>query len=209
VSLPRVSTALTAACLLGSAVACKDRPQGENGSAPSASSKAAVGPSGTTPGNAAPSAPEAPRAAPKPAPKPARHVVLITIDALRADMPWVGYPRAIAPKLTALAKQSVVYSHAYALSSYTSMSLAGLMSGRFPSELSRDGRTTSSFGPEVEMLAEVLSAKDFHTLGVHGHVYFLGDTGIAQGFKEWHVVPKITSLPARDGTSSTTRSPTH
>ncbi|HMR76075.1 MAG TPA: sulfatase [Polyangiaceae bacterium] len=196
-SLPRVSTARTALCLLGllgSAVACKDRPKGEDGAAPGASPTAAAGPSQSAPqGNAGPSEAKAPE------PKPARHVLLITIDALRADMPWIGYPRPIAPKLTALAKQSVVYSHAYALSSYTSMSLAGLMSGRFPSELSRDGRTTSSFGPEVEMLAEVLSKKDFHTLGVHGHVYFLGDTGIAQGFQEWHVVPKITSLPARDG----------
>ena len=159
-----------------------------------------------------PSAAPAPSATPAPKPaasasakpeeaalKPVRHVVILTVDALRADMPWVGYPRDIAPNLTRLAKDSVVFSKAYALSSYTSMSLAGLMSGRFPSELPRDGRTTSSFGPELNMLAEVLKAKKFHTLGVHGHVYFLGDTGIAQGFEEWRVVPKITSLPARDG----------
>ncbi len=29
-----------------------------------------------------------------------RNVLLLTIDSLRADMPWAGYPRAIAPNLT-------------------------------------------------------------------------------------------------------------
>ncbi|MBX3127086.1 MAG: sulfatase [Polyangiaceae bacterium] len=157
---------------------------------------------------AAPAAPaEAQPSAPAPAPtpaqpepeKPVEHLILLTVDSLRADMPWLGYPRDIAPNLTKLAESSVVYSRAYSISSYTSMSLAGLMSGRYPGELARDGRTTSRFGPEALMLAEVLAERGFHTLGVHGHVYFLGDTGIKQGFAEWHVVPRITMRPARDG----------
>ena len=32
-----------------------------------------------------------------------RNVLLLTIDSLRADMPWTGYPRAIAPNLSKLA----------------------------------------------------------------------------------------------------------
>ena len=79
------------------------------------------------------------------------------------------------------------------------MSLAGLMAGRYPGELSRDGRATSSFGSEVVMLAEVLSAAGFRTLGVHGHVYFLGATGISQGFQDWRVLPRITLNPAKKG----------
>ncbi|MBK7586818.1 MAG: sulfatase-like hydrolase/transferase [Myxococcales bacterium] len=124
---------------------------------------------------------------------------MLTVDALRADMPWLGYPRAIAPKLTRLAEQSVVYTHAYALSSYTSMSLGGLMAARYPSELNRNGLATSGFGAENEMLAEVLKAAGVSTLAVHGHVYFQGDTGIQQGFDSWQVVPKITTRPAREG----------
>ncbi len=126
-------------------------------------------------------------------------MLLITVDALRADMPWLGYPRDVAPHLARVAKRSVVYSHAYALSSYTSMSLAGLMAGRYPSELPRDGRATSSFGEDATMLAEVLRGDGFVTIGVHGHVYFLGATGINQGFSDWRVLPRITVMPARDG----------
>ncbi|MBX3181907.1 MAG: sulfatase [Polyangiaceae bacterium] len=151
--------------------------------------------------SAAPSAP-APSAEPKasaPAPLPPLSVLLITVDSLRADMPWTGYPRDVAPNLSRLAAEGVVYSHAYALSSYTSMSLAGLMAGRHPSELPRDGRATSSFLPEADFLAEHAAAAGLHTIGVHGHVYFLGATGISQGFARWRLFPKIVLHPAREG----------
>jgi choline-sulfatase len=141
--------------------------------------------------------------APPPAPKPRLradlNVLLITIDALRADMPWTGYPRPIAPNLTKLAERSIVYSRSYALSSYTSMSLAGLLSGRYPSELERDGRATSHFGDAVLMFPELLDGAKFRAIGVHGHVYFLGATGISQGFDDWRVVPRITTMPAKEG----------
>jgi choline-sulfatase len=127
------------------------------------------------------------------------NVLLITVDALRADMPWAGYPRQIAPNLTRLAAESVVYTHAYALSSYTSMSLGGLMAGRYPLELPRDGRATSRFFDDALFLAELLAGAKVRTIGVHGHVYFLGDTGIRQGFEDWRVVPRITLNPAREG----------
>lgn len=149
--------------------------------------------------SAGPSATPTPTVFPTPAPPRGLNVVLITVDALRADMPWVGYPRAIAPNLTRLAEQSVVYTHAYALSSYTSMSLGGLMTARYPSELPRSGLATSAFGDEALMLAEVLKAAGMKTLAVHGHVYFQGDTGMRQGFDDWRVLPKITTLPAREG----------
>jgi arylsulfatase A-like enzyme len=126
-------------------------------------------------------------------------VLLVTIDALRADMPWTGYPRPIAPRLTALARESIVYTHAYALSSYTSMSLGGLLAARYPLELPRDGRATSSLLPEALLVPELLQRAGVRTIGVHGHVYFLGATGISQGFDDWRVVPRITLMPARDG----------
>jgi choline-sulfatase len=130
---------------------------------------------------------------------PDLNVLLITVDALRADMPWAGYPRPIAPSLTALAHESVVYTRAYALSSYTSMSLGGLMAGRYPLELPRDGRATSRFYDEALFLAELLAPAKIRALGVHGHVYFVGDTGIRQGFDDWRMVPRILLSPAREG----------
>ena len=73
------------------------------------------------------------------------------------------------------------------------------MAGRYPSELPRDGRATSSFKDDALMLAEVLHGAGIRTIGVQGHVYFAGATGIAQGFDDWRLPPKITSRPAREG----------
>lgn len=181
----RLSTGLLAALLLTS---CNEQKP----------ARAEPFPSAGPPPAPAPSPFPAPAAAPRAAPKDL-NVLLITVDALRADMPWLGYPRPIAPNLTRFAEKAVVYTHAYALSSYTSMSLGGLMAARYPSELARSGLATSSFGPEATMLAEVLKAGGLKTLAVHGHVYFQGDTGIQQGFDDWRVMPKITTHPAREG----------
>jgi choline-sulfatase len=62
------------------------------------------------------------------------NVLFLTVDSLRADMPWAGYPRPIAPNLTAFAD-----TNAYSISSFTSKSTAGFLTGRFPSELLRTG----------------------------------------------------------------------
>ena len=40
-------------------------------------------------------------------PRPDLNVILLSIDSLRADMPWAGYPRPIAPRLTELEERSV------------------------------------------------------------------------------------------------------
>ena len=72
-------------------------------------------------------------------------VLVISVDSLRADMPWAGYPRPIAPRLTELEKRAVSYTRAYSISSYTSASLSGLLSGKYPSELKRSGFFFSSY----------------------------------------------------------------
>jgi choline-sulfatase len=117
-------------------------------------------------------------------------VLLITIDCLRADMPWAGYPRPIAPRLTALASKSVVYTRAYSLSSYTSMSLGGLLGGKLPGELRRDGFFFGFYPPENLMFPEVIQAAGIRTLAGHAHGYF-HDAGFEQGFDRWEVVPNL------------------
>lgn len=118
------------------------------------------------------------------------NVLLVSIDSLRADMPWAGYPRPIAPRLTAFEKQSVSYTRAYAISSYTSMSLGGLLGGRYPHELSRDGYFFGKYAPVNDMFPEALSRKGVLTAGAHAHGYFQ-NAGFEQGFATWQIVPNL------------------
>ena len=119
-------------------------------------------------------------------------MLLISIDALRADMPWAGYPRPIAPRLTDLEKQSVSYTKAYAISSYTSMSVGGLLGGRYPSEMKRDGYFFSTFPKENVMFPEKLQQAGIRTMAAHGHGYFRkGKSGFERGFDVYELVPGL------------------
>lgn len=117
-------------------------------------------------------------------------MILITIDCLRADMPWNGYPREIAPRLTALEKKSVDYTHAYSLSSYTSMSLGGLLGGKLPGELTRDGYFFGVYADKNLLFPELLHDAGIHTMAGHAHGYFK-DAGFKQGFDAYEVVPDL------------------
>lgn len=119
------------------------------------------------------------------------NVMLLTIDSLRADMPWTGYPRDIAPNLTKLAEKSVVYPNAYAVSSYTAKSVSSLLTGRYPSSLYRSGYFFAGFSDANLFLTEVLQERGVRTMGGHGHLYFDRGKNLNQGFDIWELVPGI------------------
>ena len=105
-------------------------------------------------------------------------------------MPWAGYPRPIAPRLTEFASHAVQYTHAYSLSSYTSMSLGGLLSGRLPGELKRDGFFFGTYTKDDLFFPELLQKAGIHTAAAHAHGYFK-NTGLEQGFDAWELVPNL------------------
>ena len=100
------------------------------------------------------------------------HVLLIIVDSLRADMPWMGYDRPIAPWLTAFAQRSVTYTRAYSISSSTARSVGPLLVGRYPSEMERNGLFFSRWYPSNEFVSERLSAAGHHTAALLTHTYF-------------------------------------
>ena len=71
------------------------------------------------------------------------------------------------------------------------MSLGGLLGGRLPGELKRDGYFYGTYPKEVLFFPELLQAAHVHTLGAEAHAYFKDPT-FQQGFDRWVVVPDIT-----------------
>lgn len=125
-----------------------------------------------------------------PPPRGPFNVLLLSIDSLRADMPWAGYPRPIAPRLTELEGRAVSYTRAYAISSYTSMSLGGFLGGRLPSKMKRSGFFFGKYAPENVLFPEVLQANGVRTIAAHAHGYFK-NAGFEQGFDVYEMVPGI------------------
>jgi len=154
----------------------------------------------TPPSEAAGAAVETPRTAAAKPPATKRrvrvnqplNVILLTIDALRADMPWQGYARDIAPNLTRLANQSVVFEDHRATTSFTAQSVPAMLTGRMASTLYRSGYFFAGYQDSNEFFPEALRDKGIHTIGVQSHLYFNRGKGIDQGFDVWQMVPGIT-----------------
>ncbi|MBI4950863.1 MAG: sulfatase [Myxococcales bacterium] len=159
------------------------------------SSGAATGAEASSPKDVAGAPTAAPSASsPASAVPPARqplNVLLVTVDSMRADMPWAGYARDIAPNLTKLARESIVYDRAYTVSSYTAKSVAAFLTGRYPSTLYRDGAFFTAYAPGNVFFTELLQSAGVRTLGAHAHAYFDRGKNLNQGFDVWRMVPGI------------------
>jgi arylsulfatase A-like enzyme len=110
------------------------------------------------------------------------NVILITIDATRAELGFTGYSRNISPNLDKLAKRSAVFENAYALASYTSKSLAPMLIGRYGSETHRGFLHFNRFTKQDVFLPERLQRAGIRTLSVQGHWYFFKNYGFERGY---------------------------
>jgi arylsulfatase A-like enzyme len=117
------------------------------------------------------------------------NVLLIMIDSLRADMPWTGYPREIAPRLSRFAKEWVLYPRAYSLSSYTAKSVLPTLVGRYPGEMTRDALFFTRWGDDNVLISERLKQVGYRTLTGQGHGYFLPQFGMNQGWDQYELLP--------------------
>jgi arylsulfatase A-like enzyme len=78
-----------------------------------------------------------------------RDIVLVTIDALRADhVSAYGYPRKTTPNIDALAARGVRFDHAYCPTPHTSYSITSMMTGTYMKPL-------LALGDEVAGAAEI------------------------------------------------------
>ena len=170
----------------------RGEPVSSEKSAPAEGRRPQTGPSASNAPASSAGAPSAQR------PKSPLNVLFVSIDSLRADMPWTGYPRQIAPNLSKLAEESVVYTNAYSVSSYTAKSVAAFLTGRYPSTLYRSGFFFANYSKANLFFPELLQEKGIRTLGWHSHMYFGRGKGLEQGFDVWELVPGITFDPQTD-----------
>ena len=143
--------------------------------------------------------PSQPTAAPEPPAKPqALNVLMLTLDSFRADMPWAGYSRPIAPNLSQYAEQGALYTRAYSVASYTAQSVVAWVTGQYASTLYRTGVFFTSYSKANTFFPEVMQADGVKSLGWFSHLYFGRGKGIERGFSVWELVPGITFDPQTD-----------
>jgi len=110
------------------------------------------------------------------------NIILITLDTTRADrMGFLGSERGLTPNLDALAKQSVVFTRAYAQVPLTTPSHAALLTGTYP-QFSHLEDLGAPLGKDLPYLPDLLHKHGYHTAAFLG-AYILDPAAAAPGFE--------------------------
>jgi len=112
-------------------------------------------------------------------------IILITIDALRADkMGFNGNWRDPTPHLDYLAKQSVTFQNVQATSPHTYPSIGSILTGLFPL---RHGSVynSSALDRQNRTLPEILKRNGFQTAAFVCNAWLTPQLGFNQGFDEF------------------------
>jgi arylsulfatase A-like enzyme/Tfp pilus assembly protein PilF len=96
------------------------------------------------------------------------NIILITLDTTRADrMGFLGSDRGLTPNLDMLAKQSAVFTRAYAQVPLTTPSHAALLTGTYP-QFSHIQDLGARLRPEIPYLPDLLNKHGYHTAAFIG-----------------------------------------
>ncbi len=134
---------------------------------------------------------------------PVDNLVLITVDTLRLDEGFMGYPEPVTPNLDRLAQQCVVFDRAYAMASYTGKSIGPLLIGKYPSETQRDGGHFNAYFKSNVFVTERFEQAGVHTMGAASHWYFAPWSGLSQGMDEWDLSARPAGGQGDNDTSVT------
>jgi arylsulfatase A-like enzyme len=110
------------------------------------------------------------------------NVILISIDALRADhLGCYGYERETSPVIDALAEKAVLFTRAYAQSSFTPPSHASIFTSRYVTSHGLQG--WGKLSPVLPGITDMLVHAGYTAAGF-GNVSLLGNCGFGRGFLE-------------------------
>jgi arylsulfatase A-like enzyme len=112
--------------------------------------------------------------------RPNADVVLITIDALRADhVGAYGYPRNTTPHIDALARRGVRFVRTYSQAPHTSFSVASMLTGKYYPTIAR-----LSPGDPHDPVAEVLRRYGWKTAAFYPPAVFFVDAHKLKAYEE-------------------------
>ena len=116
-------------------------------------------------------------------PEPPRHVVLVTIDTLRADrLGCYGATEVATPNLDRIAREGAIASRATAHVPLTRPSHISLFTGMLPTRHGIRDNISPARVPEVPTLATVLKAAEFGTAAFVSSIVLAGGGGLERGF---------------------------
>jgi arylsulfatase A-like enzyme/Flp pilus assembly protein TadD len=121
--------------------------------------------------------PKGPASAPK-----APNIILITLDTTRADrMGFLGSQRGLTPNLDALAKDSSIFTRAYAQVPLTPPSHASILTGTYP-QFHHVNELQSPLAADLPYAPEILQGHGYHTAAFVGAIVLNSAGPYSPGF---------------------------
>ncbi len=141
------------------------------------------------------------------------NIVLITIDALRADhLSCYGYERKTSPNIDKIAETGIIFKNAIAPSSWTAPSMVSLITSTYPTNHGvihgmgyRKNKTIHMqevFSDKLVTLAEILKAHGYNTFGVASNIHLSEKFGFERGFDYFQCLPFLDAPPVNETISS-------
>jgi len=126
-----------------------------------------------------------PSCSPSRPPLAARHLVLVTIDTLRADRVGVYSGGDLTPRLDRIAREGAYAANAMSHVPLTRPSHATLLSGLLPWELGIRDNLAPAELPSSPLLAEILKGAGFHTAAFVSSIVLDRRGGFGRGFDRY------------------------
>ena len=121
-----------------------------------------------------------------PAERTARHVLVVTIDTLRADRIGVyGNATVATPNFDRLAREGAMALHASAHAPLTRPSHISLFTGLYPAEHGIRDNVSPPLGKTVPVLAEILQQRGFRTGAFVSSIVLSKQSGLGRGFAHY------------------------
>jgi len=121
---------------------------------------------------------------------PPTHVVIVTLDTTRADrLSPYGYLDAAMPALERLAREGVLFDHAFSVAPLTLPSHTSLFTGLIPPRHGVRDNAATPLAERYATLAEVVRGRGYCTGAFVSSVVLDSDRGLAQGFDRYRGVP--------------------
>lgn len=107
------------------------------------------------------------------------NVILITIDSLRPDhLGYMGYSRRVSPHIDALARESIIFSRAFATGPITPHSFPAILTSTYPLDYRGPKRITRA----QKLVSEVLKEQGFVTAAFHANAFLAEFFGYNRGW---------------------------
>ena len=130
---------------------------------------------------------------------PPRHVILVTVDTLRADhLTPHGYPRETSPAIAALADGGMLFEQVIAQWPKTGPSFASMFTGQYPQSTGLTHKAALRVPEEYLTLPELFHHLGFTTVGVMSNGVLSAELGWGAGFDEYLETWKLASEPSDD-----------